>query len=268
MPRVATPRVALEAKLQGAGPRVLTLAGTGGDLRKKPSIFDTALGARCTVLAFDARGCGQSEKPDVQPTMADFADDAVALMDAFGWERAHVVGYSFGGMVAQHVAIRHPKRVEKLVLAATSAGGAGGSSFPLHTLEHLGARERALRMLPIMDTRIGAADLVTPSPAIEERLRIMLAYTTLFMDEPGAQDGKSKQLSARATHDCWNDLANVKHETLICGGLHDGQAPRAAVTALAGRIPGATLRWYAGGHAFSIERPEFWSDVADFVGAP
>lgn len=268
MPRVATSRVALEAQLHGAGPRVLTLAGTGGDLRKKPSIFDTPLGARCMVLAFDARGCGQSEKPDVQPTMADFADDAVALMDAFGWERAHVVGYSFGGMVAQHVAIRHPARVEKLVLAATSPGGAGGSSFPLHTLEHLPPRERALRMLPIMDTRITSEDLTAPSPGIEERLRIMIAYSTLFMDEPGAQDGKTKQLAARAPHDCWDDLPKLKHETLVCGGLHDGQAPRTAVTALAERIPGATLRWYPGGHAFSIECPAFWSDVADFVSAP
>lgn len=268
MPRVATSRVALEAQLHGAGPRVLSLAGTGGDLRKKPSIFDTPLGARCTVLAFDARGCGQSEKPDVQPTMADFADDAVALMDAFGWERAHVVGYSFGGMVAQHVAIRHPARVEKLVLAATSPGGAGGSSFPLHTLEDLAPRARALCMLPIMDTRIRTEDIVTLSPAIEERLRLMLAYNTLFMDEPGAQEGKTRQLAARALHDCWDALPNLAQQTLVCGGLHDGQAPRAAVTALAERIPGATLRWYPGGHAFSIECSAFWDDVADFVGAP
>lgn len=266
MPRVATARVALEAQVHGRGSRVVFIGGTGADLRKAPSIFNTPLGERCEVLAFDARGCGRSEKPDAEPTMADFADDVVALMDAVGWGRAHVVGYSFGGMVAQHVAIRHPGRVERLVLAATTPGGAGGSSFPLHTVENLPPREKALRLLPIMDTRITEDMLVDPDLGMEERIRLMIAYNSLFMDEPGAREGKTRQLAARATHDCWNDLPRVSHETLVCGGLHDAQAPREAVKALAQRLPNATLRWYAGGHAFSIECPEFWDDVAEFVG--
>lgn len=268
MPRVATARVTLEAQAHGTRPRVLFIGGTGADLRKAPSIFTTPLGERCEVLAFDARGCGRSDNPDMQPTMADFADDAVALMDAFDWGRAHVIGYSFGGMVAQHLAIRHPSRVERLVLAATSPGGAGGSSFPLHTLTGLTPREQALKMLPIMDTRISAEALADPDLALEQRLSLMLAYTTLFMDEPGAREGKARQLAARAQHDCWNELPRVTHETLVCGGLHDGQAPRDAVKALAQRLPNATLRWYAGGHAFSIECPEFWEDVAEFVSGP
>jgi 3-oxoadipate enol-lactonase len=253
--------------MHGEGPRVLYLGGTGADLRKKPSPFDTALAAATTLLAFDARGCGRSEKPDMPVTMADFADDAAALMDAVGWDRAHVVGYSFGGMVGQHLALRHPGRVERLVLAATSPGGAGGSSFPLHTLEGLDPRAQALRLLPVMDTRIAENMLVHPEAAIEERIRLMVAYSTLFMDEPGAREGKVRQLAARAGHDCWDALPRVTHETLVCGGLHDGQAPRDAVKALALRLPNATLRWYAGGHAFSIECPEFWDDVAAFVSA-
>lgn len=265
MPQVATARVTLEAQAHGTGPRVLFIGGTGADLRKAPSIFNTPLGEHCEVLAFDARGCGRSQKPEVQPTMADFADDAAALLDAFGWGRAHVVGYSFGGMVAQHVAIRHPARVERLVLAATTSGGAGGSSFPLHTLAGLEPRDMALRMLPVMDTRITEDMLVDPDLAMEERIRLMVAYNSLFMDEPGARAGKARQLEARAHHDCWNGLPRVTHETLVCGGLHDAQAPRDAVKALAQRLPNATLRWYAGGHAFSIECPAFWEDVADFV---
>jgi 3-oxoadipate enol-lactonase len=265
MPQVSTARVTLEAQAHGSGPRVLFIGGTGADLRKAPSIFNTPLGERCEVLAFDARGCGRSEKPETQPTMADFANDAVALMDAFGWGRAHVVGYSFGGMVAQHVAIRHPARVERLALAATTSGGAGGSSFPLHTLAGLEPRDMALRMLPIMDTRVTGEMLVDPDLAMEERIRLMIAYNSLFMDEPGARAGKARQIEARAHHDCWNALPGVTHETLVCGGLHDGQAPREAVKALAQRLPNATLRWYAGGHAFSMECPEFWEDVADFV---
>lgn len=243
---------------------MLSIAGTGGDLRKAPSVFETPLATRCRVLAFDARGCGRSEKPDFAITMADFADDAAALLDAAGWERAHVVGYSFGGMVAQHLALRHPDRVERLVLAATSPGGAGGSSYPLHELAHLSSRERAIRSAAIMDTRLDPVALAHPTPALQTRLRIIETYNAAYMDEPGAEAGRARQLAARADHDCWDALPRIAHTTLVCGGEYDGQAPREAVTNLASRLPSATLHWYPGGHAFAIERPEFWRDVADF----
>ena len=74
--------------------------------------------------------------------MADFADDAAALLDAVGWDDCLVLGISFGGMVAQEVAIRHPERVRRLVLACTSAGGEGGASYPLHELVDLSPEER------------------------------------------------------------------------------------------------------------------------------
>ena len=265
MPLIATSRVGLYAEEHGVGPRVLLFGGTGADLRKPPSISDTALAGNCRVLAFDARGCGRSERPEPTPTMADFADDGAALMDAVGWERAHVLGYSFGGMAAQHFALRHPDRVERLVLAATTPGGAGGASFPLHTLGEMAPRERALRLLPIMDTRIEESALVDPDLAMEARIEMMEAYAGAFMDEPGALEGRARQLAARAAHDCWDALPGLTHETLVCGGLYDGQAPRAAVKNLAQRLPNATLRWYPGGHAFSMECPAFWDDVAAFV---
>lgn len=264
MPLVATARVALYAEMSGEGPRVVSLAGTGGDLRKPPSIFRTPLAKAATLLAFDARGCGRSEKPEITPTMADFADDAAALMDAFGWDCAHVMGYSFGGMVAQHLALRHPHRINKLVLAATSPGGAGGSSFPLQTLAGLGGRERAKKALTIFDTRITAEMLDDPDPALAARLEIMETYQDAFMDEPGAAEGRVRQLAARADHDCWDALPDIQHETLVCGGLYDGQAPRVAVENLARRLPHATLNWYPGSHAFQIECREFWSDVATY----
>ena len=265
MPLVSTSRIALYAEEHGEGPRVLMLGGTGADLRKPPSVFDTTLADRCRLLAFDARGCGRSEKPEATPTMADFADDAAALMDAVGWARAHVVGYSFGGMVAQHFALRHPGRAERLVLAAATPGGAGGSSFPLHQLAALAPRARAKRMLSIMDTRIDEAALAGPDLAIETRLEMMEAYTNAFMDEAGAVEGRTRQLSARAAHDCWDALPRITHDALVCGGLYDGQAPRAAVKNLADRLPHATLRWYPGGHGFSIECPAYWDDVTAFI---
>ncbi len=109
------------------------------------------------VLAYDQRGLGRSGKPDVAYSMADYADDAAALLDHVGWRAAKVIGVSFGGMVAQELVLRHPAKVERLVLACTSPGGAGGASYPFHEIQHLKGEERARHLISISDTRLDAS---------------------------------------------------------------------------------------------------------------
>ena len=81
---------------------VLVLSGTGGDLRKKPTIMDSPLTAGLTSSATTS-GAGAKRKTQNGYTMAAYAEDAVALMDALEIESAHVLGISFGGMVAQEL---------------------------------------------------------------------------------------------------------------------------------------------------------------------
>jgi 3-oxoadipate enol-lactonase len=141
----------------GSGPPLLFISGTGGDLRNKPNQFDGPFPKAFDMVSYDQRGLGRSAKPDVAYTMADYADDASALMGELGIEKAHVIGVSFGGMVAQELALRHPLRVKRLVLACTSPGGEGGASFPFHEIDHLKGVDRARHMIPISDTRRDAA---------------------------------------------------------------------------------------------------------------
>src|SRR5258708_5899186 len=141
----------------GTGAPLLFISGSGGDLRIKPNQMDGPLPKHFDVLSYDQRGLGQTSKPDEPYTMADYADDAARLMDFVCWKSAKVLGVSFGGMVAQEFVLRHPKKVERLVLACTSPGGAGGASYPFHNIEHMGAEERARHMIPINHTPRGAA---------------------------------------------------------------------------------------------------------------
>lgn len=235
----------------GSGPPLLFISGTGGDLRVKPNVFDGPLAKSFDLLAYDQRGLGQSDKPDVPYTMADYADDAAALMADQGWDAALVIGVSFGGMVAQELALRHPQRVKRLVLACTSPGGAGGASFPFHEIQHLKGEARARYLIPISDTR--RDDAWAAAHPDQHALFVALGSADPFADEPGHAMGAQRQLEARAGHDTWDRLPQIACPTLIAAGRYDGIAPPATQEKMAARIPGSTLQFFEGGHLFIIQ---------------
>lgn len=235
----------------GAGERLLFISGTGGDLRTKPNQFDGPFGKNFDLLSYDQRGLGQSDKPDRRYTMADYADDAAALMEEVGWDDAYVVGASFGGMVAQELVLRHPQRVKRLVLACTSPGGAGGASFPFHEIEHLTGEPRAKHMIPISDTRRddawAAANPETYAQIVE------MSAADPYADEPGHKQGAHRQLEARADHDTWERLPQIACPVMVAAGRFDGVALPETQEKMAARIPGATLQFFKGGHMFMIQ---------------
>jgi 3-oxoadipate enol-lactonase len=235
----------------GSGPRLLFISGTGADLRNKPNQFDGPLPRSFDMVSYDQRGLGRTEKPDVPYTMADYADDAAALMGELGWDEALVIGVSFGGMVAQELAIRHPQRVRRLVLACTSPGGAGGASFPFHEIEHLKAEARARYLIPISDTR--RDDAWAASHPDQYAQLVALGSADPFADEPGRALGAHRQLTARAAHDTWDRLGEIACPTLIAAGRYDGIALPETQERMASRIPGATLQFFEGGHLFMIQ---------------
>ena len=247
----------------GAGAPLLAISGSRGDLRRKPNLLESPLAKAFDVLAYDQRGLGRTSKPDKAYSMTDYADDAAALMDAVGWERAQVVGVSFGGMVALELALRHPDRVTKLALCCTSPGGDGGSSYPLHTLQELPADERARLMVSISDTRCDAGWAADNPGKMEELIRRFTDDP--FAEEPGHQIGISRLLEARRQHDTWERLAQIRCPVLICGGRYDGIALPSSQERMAGRIPGATLRMFEGGHLFLWQDSSAFAEIVRFL---
>lgn len=247
----------------GSGPRLLFISGTGGDLRVKPNVFDGPLAKAFDLLAYDQRGLGRSGKPDVDYAMADYADDAAALMQSQGWDEALVIGVSFGGMVAQELAIRHPERVKRLVLACTSPGGAGGASFPFHEIEHLKGEARARYLIPISDTRRDEAWAAAHPDQYAQLLA--LGSADPFADEPGHAMGAHRQLMARAAHDAWDRLDRIACPTLIAAGRYDGIALPQTQARMASRIPDAKLQVFEGGHLFMIQDRTATPAMAGFL---
>ena len=251
MPHARVGDIGIYHERAGAGPPLLFISGTGGDLRNKPNVFDGPLARSFDLLAYDQRGLGRTDKPDAAYSMAGYADDAAGLMDAVGWDKALVVGVSFGGMVAQELVLRHPARVERLVLACTSPGGAGGASYPFHEIDHLDRVERSRLLIPISDTRRDAA-WAAANPALHEQF-LALGAADPFADEPGHAQGARRQLEARAAHDTWDRLPQIACPVMIAAGRHDGIALPATQERMAARIPGARLQFFDGGHLFMIQ---------------
>ncbi len=249
MPRTDANGVSLYFELEGAGERLLVISGTGGDLRQQPRLTEGPLTENFEVLAYDQRGLGQSSVPPWPYGMADFADDAAALLEALGWDDCLVMGVSFGGMVAQEVAIRHPERVRRLVLACTSAGGAGGASYPLHELADRSPDERSAMRLEILDTRWDEAW----RHAHPDMVRLIGERMNLEGEGGTPSQGLTNQLAARAEHDTAGRLSAIRCPTLVCGGRFDGIAPPANSEFLSREILGARLELFDGGHGFFLQ---------------
>jgi 3-oxoadipate enol-lactonase len=265
MPFAKLSGIELYYERAGAGPRLLFISGTGGDLRVKPNVFDGPFARAFDLLAYDQRGLGRSEKPDIAYSMADYADDAAALMGSQGWDEALVVGVSFGGMVAQELALRHPRRVARLVLACTSPGGAGGASFPFHEIEHLKGEARARHLIPISDTRRDAAWAAAHPDQYAQF--VAMGAADPYGDEPGHAMGAHRQLMARAAHDAWDRLGEIRCPVLIAAGRYDGIALPQTQEAMAARIPGAELRFFEGGHLFMIQDRAAYPAMIAFLTA-
>jgi len=261
MPYTQANGIRIYYEVGGRGPDLLFISGTGGDLRNRPNVFDSPLVGEHRVLSYDQRGLGQTDKPPGPYTMADYADDAAALLGVLDWPDVPVIGVSFGGMVAQELALRHPDRVRCLVLACTSAGGAGGASFPLHELESLPAEAQAARQLELSDVRRDPAWRAANPERWEQLLALALAGRRADRDEAAAR----LQLEARSGHDTFDRLHRLEMPVLLAGGEHDGIAPMSNMTAMAARIARAELKFFAGGHLFLIQDKSAYPYINQWV---
>jgi len=249
----------------GSGPRLFFISGSNGDLRKDNSPLLTPLTNNFELLSYDQRGMGQSDKPDLPYTMLDYASDAAAILDAMGWQNVDVVGYSFGGMVAQELAIGWPDKVNRLALLATTAGGAGGSSYPIQEFVELSPVESARRSLEVADLTFTAQWQKDNPDEANKKIALRMKSQSMFADEPNAASGQQRQLQARAKHDTYDRLPTIKQPTLVLAGNRDGQAPVKSQRAMASQIPNCQFKQVNGSHAMLWENNEAVKELITFI---
>jgi len=217
-------------------PTVVLLEGMGGDIPGwRRNIPNLARAFR--LIAYDFRGNGESDEPPGPCTMSTFVEDTMALIEATGAERAHVYGQSFGGMVAQELALTHPERVRALVLACTHCG-------PVHAVP--ATRTSVPKGEPWR--ALYAPGFPEAHPAhVAEDLRIRAA-------RPKHPTGQRRQWEAMQAWDACERLPSLTAPTLVLHGTEDQVVAPANAELLAARIPGAELHWLAGaGHLYHSE---------------
>lgn len=252
--------IEIHYEVRGSGQRLLFLNGSGASLADLAPLI-SLLTESFEVLAFDQRGIGRSPCPRDSYTMADLAADALSLADLLEWQHFRLMGISFGGMVAQELAVTAPERIDRLALVCTSSGGAGGSSFPLETLAEMEPDEMTTVSAEIMDTRF------TPEWLKDHKSDGLLAgaLNRLASDAVTQDRGFGLQLQARRGHDVFERLPRITCPTLVASGRYDGIAPPANGAAIASQIPRAEFRLFEGGHAFFIQDPASIPEVVAFL---
>jgi pimeloyl-ACP methyl ester carboxylesterase len=222
-----------------------------------------AFAALYRVIAFDNRGVGQTDAPDIPYSTAMMADDTVGLLDALGIDRAHVCGVSMGGMIAQEIALRHPGRVRTLQLHATLARPDAYMKALVEAWRKVRialGREEALRVLALW--------LFAPC-SYEERADFveLVLQNAIANPHPQSLTGYLRQGDAVLGHDTLERLDRVRCPTLVSVADQDVLVPPRFSHAIADRIPGAELKTIAdAGHAYMWEKPDVFNAMClEFV---
>ncbi len=256
--------VRLAVDVRGHGPPLLLLNGLGLDMSSwAPQLAAMARSFR--VIAYDARGAGRSETPTGPYSTAQMADDALGLLDALGIERAHLLGLSMGGLVAQRLAADRPERIERLVLAASAARLPPRARHVIDLWSRLlqagTAREIVLRE---QFAWVFSDRLLSDTAAVAE-------LVTVLSSVPGPSPmGFARQAAACLAHDGGGLLERIAAPCLVMVGREDALLPVSSSQDLARAVPGARLAVLEGaGHAFASEIPEAFNDaVLRFLTVP
>lgn len=232
---------------------IVFLHGLGGSRSAWDSVM-SLLADRWFCVAWDLPGYGES-LPLVEMTFPAIADAVARLLDHLGIEEAVIVGLSFGGQQAQHVALRHPERVKRLVLADTSAVfGADGTDVEAWKRLRLDPLDQGVT--PAMMAS-GVIDAITADGFDGTERDLAIAA---FARIPSA--GLRAAVECLPSHDTRAQLGQIAAPTLVIVGERDDETPLAYSQALASSVPDATLRVIPGvGHLTPSEAPEAFANL-------
>ncbi|NPV58681.1 MAG: alpha/beta fold hydrolase [Actinobacteria bacterium] len=248
----------------GGGDPLLLIMGLSANADWWGESFVRELSSRFKVVAFDNRGAGRSGKPEGPYSIPQMAADAVGLMDHLGWQSAHVLGASMGGMIAQELALDWPERVRRLVLLCTNCGGreqvlASPEIYALLNIPRKGLSQE--------DIAWASLPLLFPQSYIDENPAAMRDIVKAFLVAPIEPRCFVWQMAAVTSWSDYRRLKDMRPPTLIMTGSEDVLIPPENSRILADAIPDSRLVVIPGaGHALQVMFPrEVAGEVLKFI---
>jgi poly(3-hydroxyalkanoate) depolymerase len=251
----------LRVSIRGEGPPLLLVMGLGGNIEMWDRLERALNRHGIQTIAYDASGTGHSPTRLVPQRMPGLARQAAHLLDALGHPHADVLGVSFGGAVAQELALGNPHRVRRLVLASTGCGLGGVPGNPLA----MSLLATPLRYYSPAFLRLTAGVLY--GPTVTPREDLLREQISARRARPPTVWGYASQLVAGAGWTSWPWLSRIGAPTLVLAGDRDPIVPPRNARLLARRIPAAQLELVPGaGHLLLLDQPDHCAAViADFL---
>lgn len=266
--------VKISYRVYGKGFPVIFIHGYGAKKEIwKPQVID--ISKRFTVITFDLRGTGESDRPNISYTMSMLAEDVKGLMDFLKLNKAHIVGRSFGGMIAQNFALLYPDKVEKLILIATNYGRMdtewveipkNGRLLEVKTLKQDPLKAFKEKAKWVFHIKFRKEMEANPSKKFYNAFSMedLIKESTI---NPSKPEDIINQAEAMKTHYTLKKLDEIKNETLLIAASHDRQTPVSVMKEMQGKIPNSEIKIIQGaGHFMTLSRaPEVNKFIIEFL---
>ena len=253
MPKAKVNGININYRVQGEGEPLVLIMGAFAD--QSGWMFQTgAFRKHYRIITFDNRGFGKTDKPGGAYSTKIMADDTIGLMNHLSIKKAHILGVSLGGMIAQALAINYPERINKLILGCTFArrdeSGGMAPEFPKALGFGEDYTDADARSIPILNI---AGTLY--SLAFNRKLyRIIFIPLAKIQARLNGKTGLLGQLEAVLGHNTLDNLPTIKVPTLVIVGTKDRVIKPSSSEVIAKLIRNAKLvKVESGSHMFFME---------------
>jgi pimeloyl-ACP methyl ester carboxylesterase len=242
-------------EVHGEGQPLVLVMGIGYDCTLWTLAQVPALSQKFRVVIFDNRDAGRSSQATGAYAIADMADDTAGLMDALDIKKAHVCGLSMGGMIAMEFALRHPGRLDRMILTGAPGAPARAAFHPIRTWNWVKANDKTGEIFACQQfTYLFSTAFLRNREAVQQTVAMLSSNP-----HPVGPQAYNRQAQAILQFDVLDRLAGVKAPTLCIVGEQDLLTPVHECREVADKIPGAKFEVIKGdgsSHVVPIERPD------------
>jgi pimeloyl-ACP methyl ester carboxylesterase len=261
MPKVKVNDIKMYCEVKGKGYPLVMINGLGGNLNLWDPHLVEGLSKNFKLVLSDNRGTGRTDISSKEYTIRLFADDTAGLMNALGISKAHVLGLSMGGMIAQELAINYPEKISKMILCSTHCGSS-----------KLVQSSQRVPETPIDPSKMSPEDyrkaltIICTDDFIEENPDFVRLMAQKRLIHPTSKEAYMRQLNACRKFDTFERLHQIKTPTLVLHGRKDVLIHPKNATILTEAMPNAKLVFFEkSAHALAEEMSEVICTITEFL---